>query len=83
MVWISLILRAAVLAHHFILAQRDARMGFPEIAFNLFPGMGGYSLVSRRSGMKLAEQLIYRGVAHTAEWLLQNRHTQVSLRKAS
>lgn len=58
----------AALAHHFILAQRDARMGFPEIAFNLFPGMGGYSLVSRRSGMKLAEQLIYRGEAHTAEW---------------
>lgn len=58
----------AALAHHFILARRDARMGFPEIAFNLFPGMGGYSLVSRRAGMKLAEQLIYRGEAHTAEW---------------
>jgi DSF synthase len=31
----------AALAHHFVLAQRDARLGFPEIAFNLFPGMGG------------------------------------------
>lgn len=31
----------AALAHHFLLAQRDARLGFPEIAFNLFPGMGG------------------------------------------
>jgi DSF synthase len=30
----------AALAHHFVLAQRDARLGFPEIAFNLFPGMG-------------------------------------------
>ncbi|KAF1369258.1 crotonase/enoyl-CoA hydratase family protein [Yokenella regensburgei] len=58
----------AALAHHFVLAQRDARMGFPEIAFNLFPGMGGYSLVSRRAGMKLAEQLIYLGESHTAEW---------------
>lgn len=58
----------AALAHHFILAQHDARMGFPEIAFNLFPGMGGYSLVARRSGMRLAEELIYKGESHTAEW---------------
>lgn len=58
----------AALAHHFVLAQRDARLGFPEIAFNLFPGMGGYSLVARRAGMKLAEELIYKGESHTAEW---------------
>ena len=58
----------AALAHHFILAQNSARMGFPEIAFNLFPGMGGYSLVARRSGMKLAEELICEGESHSAEW---------------
>jgi len=61
----------AALAHHFILAQNSARMGFPEIAFNLFPGMGGYSLVARRSGMKLAEELICEGESHTAEWFEQ------------
>lgn len=61
----------AALAHHFLLAQRDARLGLPEIAFNLFPGMGGYSLVARRSGMKLAEELIYKGESHTAEWYEQ------------
>jgi DSF synthase len=58
----------AALAHHFVLAQNNARMGFPEIAFNLFPGMGGYSLVARKSGMKLAEELIWTGESHTAEW---------------
>lgn len=58
----------AALAHHFVLAQNNARMGFPEMAFNLFPGMGGYSLVARRSGMKLAEDLISSGESHTAEW---------------
>lgn len=58
----------AALAHHFVLAQRDARLGFPEIAFNLFPGMGGYSLVARRGGMRLAEELIFAGESHTAEW---------------
>lgn len=61
----------AALAHHFILAQNTARMGFPEIAFNLFPGMGGYSLLSRRAGMKLAEELILEGESHTAEWFEQ------------
>lgn len=58
----------AALAHHFLLAQNNARMGFPEIAFNLFPGMGGYSLVARRAGMRLAEELICEGESHTAEW---------------
>lgn len=58
----------AALAHHFVLAQNNARMGFPEIAFNLFPGMGGYSLVARKGGMKLAEELIWTGESHTAEW---------------
>ncbi len=58
----------AALAHHFVLAQNDARMGFPEIAFNLFPGMGGYSLVARKASMRLAEELIGSGESHTAEW---------------
>ncbi|OAJ62195.1 enoyl-CoA hydratase [Paraburkholderia ginsengiterrae] len=58
----------AALAHHYLLAQNDARMGFPEIAFNLFPGMGGYSLVARKTGMRLAEELIGMGESHTAEW---------------
>ena len=58
----------AALAHHFVLAQTNARLGFPEIAFNLFPGMGGYSLVARKAGMRLAEQLISSGEPHTAEW---------------
>ncbi|EJH1903286.1 crotonase/enoyl-CoA hydratase family protein [Salmonella enterica] len=61
-----------VLAHHFILAQRGAHLGFPEIVFNLFPGMGGYSLAGRRVGVKLTEQLIYTGASHTAEWYEQH-----------
>lgn len=58
----------SALAHHFVLSQNDAKMGFPEIAFNLFPGMGGYSLVERKSSMRLAEELISTGEAHTGEW---------------
>lgn len=58
----------SALAHHYVLAQRDAKLGFPEVAFNLFPGMGGYSLVARKSTMRVAEELISTGEAHTADW---------------
>jgi DSF synthase len=61
----------AALAHQYVLAQKDAKMGFPEIAFNLFPGMGAYSLVTRKADSRLAEQLISTGESHTAEWYAQ------------
>lgn len=60
----------AALAHHYVLAQNDVKMGFPEIAFNLYPGMGAYSVVARKSHMRLAEELISSGESHTAEWYL-------------
>ncbi|RQS31008.1 enoyl-CoA hydratase [Burkholderia sp. Bp8992] len=58
----------AALAHHYVLAQKGVKLGFPEIAFNLFPGMGGYSLVARKTNRGLAESLIATGEAHAAEW---------------
>ena len=64
----------AALAHDFVLAQKDAKMGFPEIAFNLYPGMGAYSLVARKANRSVAEELISTGEAHTGEW-----HHQVGL----
>jgi DSF synthase len=36
-------------------------MGLPEILFNLFPGMGAYSLLARRIGARGAEDLILSG----------------------
>jgi DSF synthase len=44
-----------------IIAEERAQMGFPEILFNLFPGMGAYSLLSRRIGVRAAEELILSG----------------------
>jgi DSF synthase len=61
----------AALAHHYVLAQQNAKLGFPEIAFNLFPGMGAYSLVARRASRRLAEALISSGEPHTGEWHAQ------------
>src|SRR2546421_680003 len=44
-----------------IVAEESAQLGFPEILFNLFPGMGAYSFLSRRIGMRAAEELILSG----------------------
>ena len=49
------------LASNIIIAEESARMGLPEILFNLFPGMGAYSLLARRLGMKKAEEMILSG----------------------
>ncbi len=49
------------LASDVIVAEESAVMGLPEVLFNLFPGMGAYSMLSRRLGMKAAEDLIVSG----------------------
>lgn len=49
-----------------LIAEESAQMGLPEILFNLFPGMGAYSLLARRIGMREAEKLILSGRVLTA-----------------
>lgn len=49
-----------------IIAERSSQMGFPEILFNLFPGMGAYNLLTRRIGSALAERIILSGRTYTA-----------------
>jgi DSF synthase len=44
-------------------------MGFPEIIFNLFPGMGAYNLLTRRVDSALAERLILSGQMYSASEL--------------
>jgi len=57
------------LSSNVIIAERRAHMGMPEILFNLFPGMGAYSLLGRRIGMKRAEDMILSGRIYTAQEL--------------
>lgn len=49
-----------------IIAERSSQLGFPEILFNLFPGMGAYNLLARRIGSALAERIILSGETYTA-----------------
>ena len=59
------------LASDLIIAEEDATFGLPEILFNLFPGMGAYSLLNRRLGVKKAEELILSGRMYAAAELHQ------------
>jgi DSF synthase len=61
----------AALACDVIIAERGAHMGFPEVLFNLFPGMGAYSFLSRKVGPSIAKRLIYSGDLYSAEALYE------------
>ncbi|MFT6372395.1 MAG: DSF synthase [Cocleimonas sp.] len=52
-----------------VIAERGVKMGLPETLFNLFPGMGAYSLLSRKIGGRAAEKMILSGQLFLAEEL--------------
>jgi DSF synthase len=57
----------AALSSDVLVAEKSARFGFPEILFNMFPGMGAYSFLERRLGQRGAEELIASGKIYSAE----------------
>ena len=59
----------AALSSSIIVAEKGTKMGFPEIMFNLFPGMGAFSFVSRKLNAKMAEKIILSGKLYLAEEL--------------
>ncbi len=54
-----------------LIAERSSQLGFPEILFNLFPGMGAYNLLARRIGAALAERIILSGETYSASELYE------------
>jgi len=52
-----------------VVAEKGVKMGLPEVLFNLFPGMGAYSILSRKIGYAAAEKMILSGSLYTAEQL--------------
>jgi DSF synthase len=52
-----------------LVAEESCRMGFPEVLFNLFPGMGAYSFLSRKIGRRATEELMTSGSLYTARQL--------------
>ena len=61
----------SALSAHVLIAEKSAVMGLPEVLFNLFPGMGALSFLSRKVGMNVAEKMVRSGKIYTGEELYQ------------
>jgi DSF synthase len=59
----------AALASSVVIAEESSRMGFPEVLFNLFPGMGAYSFLQRKVGRRVTDDLITSGNTYSAREL--------------
>jgi DSF synthase len=59
------------LSGNVLIAERGCKMGFPEILFNLFPGMGAITLLSRRIGHLKAERMILSGKLFVSDELYE------------
>lgn len=59
----------AVLSNDVIIAEEQSQFGLPEILFNMFPGMGAYSLLSRKLDAAQARSMILSGRLYSAREL--------------
>lgn len=60
----------SVLPFHKVIFERSAQAGFPEVLFNLFPGMGAWDFTIRKAGFQVANEMILSGRLYNAEELL-------------
>lgn len=63
----------SVLPFHKVIFERSAQAGFPEVLFNLFPGMGAWDFTIRKAGMAVAGEMILSGRLYSAEELHYRR----------
>ncbi len=61
----------AALCCHTIIIEEHAGMGFPEVLFDLFPGMGAYTFLTRRVPALVAERMMLDGRVYDAAELLR------------
>jgi DSF synthase len=61
----------SVLSFHHVICERSVQAGFPEVLFNLFPGMGSWHLTIRKAGFAVANEMVLSGRLYTAEELHQ------------
>jgi len=53
----------------YIVSEKNVQLGFPEVLFNMFPGMGAYSFLARRLDPARVERMILSGKIYSAEEL--------------
>jgi DSF synthase len=54
-----------------VIVEKQVKAGFPEVLFNMFPGMGGISFLTRRVGRSRADEIVRTGRQYTALELLE------------
>jgi DSF synthase len=59
------------LSFNVIVAEKKAKFGLPEILFNLFPGMGAFSFLSRKLDVTRAQKMILSGRVYSATELYE------------
>jgi DSF synthase len=59
----------AALCCHTIIAEEGVGMGFPEALFDLFPGMGAYTFLTRRVAPAVAERMMLNARVYPVEEL--------------
>ena len=57
------------LACDYLIAEEGVQLGFPEVLFNMFPGMGAYSFLSRKINQVMVEKMILGGRVYNSEEL--------------
>jgi DSF synthase len=63
----------SVLPFHKVIFERSAQAGFPEVLFNLFPGMGAWDFTIRKAGFAVANEMILSGRLYSADELFSRR----------
>ncbi|MET0069109.1 MAG: crotonase/enoyl-CoA hydratase family protein [Candidatus Thiodiazotropha sp.] len=61
----------AALSSDYIIAEAGTVFKFPEVVFNMFPGMGAYSFLARRISPAMVERMIVNAEGYTAEQLYE------------
>ena len=59
------------LACNTFIAEEGVQMGFPEVLFGLFPGMGAFSFLRRRTSAMRAQRMVLNGQRYKAEELYE------------
>lgn len=59
----------STLPYHKVIFERSAQGGYPEVLFNLFPGMGALNFTIRKAGFAVANEMILSGRIYTADEL--------------
>ena len=67
----------SVMPFHKVIFERSAQAGFPEVLFNLFPGMGAWNFTIRKAGYAIANEMILSGRLYTAEQLQRRQLVDV------